>query len=46
MNQSQAMYREVWRGSLKILFEKSLSHLTDGKIPREWNEADVTAVFK
>ena len=28
---------------LKILFEKSL---TDGKIPREWKEANVTAVFK
>ena len=28
---------------LRILFEKSL---TDGKIPREWKEANVTAVFK
>ena len=28
---------------LKILFEKSL---TDGKIPREWKEANVTSVFK
>ena len=28
---------------LKILFEKSL---TEGQIPREWKEANVTAVFK
>ena len=28
---------------LKILFEKSL---TDGKIPKEWKEANVTAMFK